>query len=274
MFHGEQSCIFQNINTERQGIMGKIIAVANQKGGVGKTTSAINIAACLGHLGKKVLLIDADPQGNSTSGVGVDKEGVETSFYDVLIGNEPIKKSLVATDFKNLWVCPCNIELAGAEVELVGVSDREFQFSKSLDPIREQFDFIVVDCPPSLGLITINILSGSDSIVIPLQCEYFALEGLSQLMQTLRKIKSRYNEKLEVEGVILTMYDGRTNLTLQVAGEIKNFFGDKVFKSPVPRSVRLGEAPSYGEPILYYDKHSKCTDAYLKISQEILDNNR
>ena len=254
--------------------MGKIIAVANQKGGVGKTTSAINIAACLGHLGKKVLLIDADPQGNATSGVGVDKESVEVSFYDVLIGNEPIENSVIATNFKNLWVCPCNIELAGAEVELVGFSDREFQFSKSLESIRDVYDYVIVDCPPSLGLITINILSACNSIVIPLQCEYFALEGLSQLMNTLRKIKSRYNENLEIEGVVLTMYDGRTNLTLQVASEIKKYFGDKVFKSPVPRSVRLGEAPSYGEPILYYDKRSRCTEAYLQISEDILKHNQ
>lgn len=253
--------------------MGKIIAVANQKGGVGKTTSAINIAACLGHFGKKVLLIDADPQGNSTSGVGVDKENVEISFYDVLIGNEPIEKSVVETKWENLWVCPCNIDLAGAEIELVGVTDREFQFSKSLEPVRDRYDYIIVDCPPSLGLITINILSGSDSILIPLQCEYFALEGLSQLMNTLRKIKSRYNEHLEIEGVILTMYDGRTNLTLQVAEEIKKYFGEKVFKSPIPRSVRLGEAPSYGEPILYYDKRSRCTEAYLNIAKDILEKN-
>ncbi|MBQ7792466.1 MAG: ParA family protein [Clostridia bacterium] len=251
--------------------MGKIIAVANQKGGVGKTTSAINIAASLGHFGKKVLLIDADPQGNSTSGVGVNKERVEHSFYDVLIGSEPIEKSVVETQWENLWLCPCNIDLAGAEIELVGVSDREFQFSKSLEAVKDEYDYIIVDCPPSLGLITINILSGSDSILIPLQCEYFALEGLSQLMNTLRKIKSRYNESLEIEGVILTMYDGRPHLTLQVAEEIKKYFGEKVFKSPIPRSVRLGEAPSYGEPILYYDKRSRCTEAYLNIAKDILE---
>lgn len=251
--------------------MGKIIAIANQKGGVGKTTTAINIAASLGHFGKKVLLIDADPQGNATSGVGINKEQAEHSFYDVLIGNEPIENSVISTKFKNLFICPCNIDLAAAEIELVDISDREFQFFKATEPVKKQFDYIIVDCPPSLGLITINILSGSNSIAIPLQCEYFALEGLSQLMNTLRKIKSRYNEKLEIEGVILTMYDGRTNLTLQVAGEIKKYFGEKVFKTPIPRSVRLGEAPSYGEPILYYDKHSKCTDAYLKIAQDIIN---
>ncbi|MBQ7792441.1 MAG: ParA family protein [Clostridia bacterium] len=254
--------------------MGKIIAVANQKGGVGKTTSAINIAASLGHFGKKVLLIDADPQGNSTSGVGVNKERVEHSFYDVLIGSQPVEKSVVETEWENLWLCPCNIDLAGAEIELVGVTDREFQFSKSLEAVKDEYDYIIVDCPPSLGLITINILSGSDSILIPLQCEYFALEGLSQLMNTLRKIKSRYNESLEIEGVILTMYDGRTNLTLQVAEEIKKYFGEKVFKSPIPRSVRLGEAPSYGEPILYYDKRSRCTEAYLNIAKDILGKNK
>ena len=254
-------------------LLGKIMALANQKGGVGKTTSAINIAACLGSFGKKVLLIDADPQGNATSGVGISKEKIEKSFYDCLIGNTKMKDSVIKTDFEGLWVCPCNIELAGAEVELVGFSEREFQFKHLMDEIRDEFDYIIIDCPPSLGLITINILSGSDSVIIPLQCEFFALEGVSQLMNTVKKIKSAYNKDLTIEGIVLTMFDGRTNLTLQVAGEIKKYFGDKVFKSPVPRSVRLGEAPSYGEPILYYDKHSKCTAAYLDIAQAILKNN-
>lgn len=265
LFHVEQ--------TEKGEYMGKIIALANQKGGVGKTTSAINISACLGSLGKNVLLIDADPQGNATSGVGIAKENIKKSFYDCLIGNEKIKNASVKTDFQGLSICPCNIELAGAEVELVGFSDREFQFSKSLKDIRNEYDFIIIDCPPSLGLITINILSGCDSVLIPLQCEYFALEGLSQLMSTVKKIKASYNQNLSIEGVILTMFDGRTNLTIQVAGEIKKYFGDKVFNTPVPRSVRLGEAPSYGEPILYYDKHSKCTDAYINISKAIINNN-
>lgn len=254
--------------------MGKIMALANQKGGVGKTTSAINIAACLGSIGKKVLLIDADPQGNATSGVGVSKDNITKSFYDCLIGDAKIKSAIIKTEFEGLYVCPCNIELAGAEVELVGFSEREFQFSKVISEVKDEYDFIIIDCPPSLGLITINILSGSDSVIIPLQCEYFALEGLSQLMNTVKKIKSAYNKELSVEGVILTMYDGRTNLTIQVAGEIKKYFGDKVFNSPVPRSVRLGEAPSYGEPILYYDKHSKCTDAYMNISKVIASNNQ
>lgn len=250
------------------------IAVTNQKGGVGKTTSAINIAACMGHLLKKVLLIDADPQGNSTSGVGISKEKIKYSFYDCLIGNAKIRETIIKTNFDGLYVCPCNIDLAGAEVELVNVNDREYRFSKLISSVKDEFDYIIVDCPPSLGLITINILSGCDSVLIPLQCEYFALEGLSQLMGTIKKIKSSYNPNLEIEGVILTMYDGRTNLTIQVAGEIKKYFKDKVFKSPVPRSVRLGEAPSYGEPILYYDKHSKCTDAYLDITKDILKNNK
>lgn len=254
--------------------MGKIIALANQKGGVGKTTSAINIAACLGNLGENVLLIDADPQGNATSGVGISKDEIKKSFYDCLIGDSKIKSTIVKTEFQGLSVCPCNIELAGAEVELVGFADREFQFSKSLKDIKDEFDFIIIDCPPSLGLITINILSGCDSVLIPLQCEYFALEGLSQLMNTVKKIKASYNKNLSIEGVILTMFDGRTNLTIQVAGEIKKYFGDKVFNTPVPRSVRLGEAPSYGEPILYYDKHSKCTDAYINISKAIINNNK
>lgn len=254
--------------------MGKIMALANQKGGVGKTTSAINIAACLGSIGKKVLLIDADPQGNATSGVGISKDSIKKSFYDCLIGDAKIKSTIVKTEFKGLDVCPCNIELAGAEVELVGFSDREFQFSKVVSEVKDEYDFVIIDCPPSLGLITINILSGADSVLIPLQCEYFALEGLSQLMNTIKKIKAAYNKDLAIEGVILTMYDGRTNLTIQVAGEIKKYFGDKVFNSPVPRSVRLGEAPSYGEPILYYDKHSKCTDAYMNISKVIDANNK
>jgi len=253
--------------------MAKIIAVANQKGGVGKTTSAINISASLGHFGKKTLLIDADPQGNSTSGIGIDKNSVKSSFYDALIGNANIKSTISKTNFKNLYICPCNIELAGAEIELVGLSEREFQFNNIVSQISKDFDFIIVDCPPSLGLITINILAGSDSILVPLQCEYFALEGLSQLVSTVKKIKSSYNTNLEIEGVVLTMYDGRTNLTLQVASEIKKYFGNKVFSTPIPRSVRLGEAPSYGEPILYYDKHSKCNLAYLKITEQIISDN-
>lgn len=254
--------------------MSKTIAVTNQKGGVGKTTSVINIAACMGHLSKRVLLIDADPQGNSTSGVGVSKDKIKYSFYDCLIGNTKMRETIVKTDFDGLYICPCNIDLAGAEVELVNVNEREYRFSKLIASVKDEFDYIIVDCPPSLGLITINILSGCDSVLIPLQCEYFALEGLSQLMGTIKKIKASYNQSLEIEGVILTMYDGRTNLTIQVAGEIKKYFKDKVFKSPVPRSVRLGEAPSYGEPILYYDKHSKCTDAYLDITKDILKNNK
>ena len=254
--------------------MGKTIAVANQKGGVGKTTSALNIAACLGSMNKKILLIDADPQGNATSGVGVSKDDIKNSFYDCLIGNSKIKDTIIKTDFEGLYLCPCNIDLAGAEVELVGVNEREFRFLKTVAPVKDEFDFIIIDCPPSLGLITINILSGCDSVLIPLQCEFFALEGLSQLMGTIKKIKNSYNPDLEIEGVILTMYDGRTTLTIQVAGEIKKYFKEKVFKSPVPRSVRLGEAPSYGEPILYYDKHSKCTAAYLDISEDILKNNK
>lgn len=249
--------------------MGKIIAIANQKGGVGKTTTAINVSASLGHLDKKVLLIDADPQGNSTSGVGIDKETVKYSFYDALIENIKIEDSILKTNFKGLFICPCNIDLAGAEVELISIEKREFQFSKILSKIKEEYDYIIVDCPPSLGLITVNILSGCDSVLIPLQCEYFALEGLSQLVKTFKKIKATYNPNLEIEGVLLTMYDGRTNLTLQVASEIKKYFEQKVYKTPIPRSVRLGEAPSYGEPILYYDKNSKCTTAYMDVAKEI-----
>ena len=254
--------------------MAKIIAVANQKGGVGKTTSAINISASLGHFGKKTLLIDADPQGNSTSGVGIDKNSVKSSFYDALIGNSTIKSTIMRTSFDNLYICPCNIDLAGAEIELVGLEEREFQFNNIIDKITSEYDFIIIDCPPSLGLITINILAGSDSVLVPLQCEYFALEGLSQLVSTVKKIKSSYNTNLEIEGVVLTMYDGRTNLTIQVASEIKKYFGNKVYKTPIPRSVRLGEAPSYGEPILYYDKNSKCSLAYLEISKQIIEDNK
>jgi chromosome partitioning protein len=254
--------------------MGRIIAMANQKGGVGKTTSAISIAASLGHLGERTLLIDADPQGNATSGVGVEKKDIGRSFYDALIGNAKLGDTVIRTAFSNLYVSPCDIDLVGAEIELVGLSDRESQFSKAIGPIAQEYDYIIVDCPPSLGLITVNVLSASDSVVVPLQCEYFALEGLSQLVDTIKKIRASYNGRLEIEGVILTMYDGRTNLALQVAAEIKKYFGNKVYRAPVPRSVRLGEAPSYGEPILYYDRHSKCADAYMSIARDIINVSR
>ena len=243
--------------------MGKIIAIINQKGGVGKTTTAVNLSAALGQLGCRVLLADLDPQGNATSGVGINKREVKVSSYHVL-----------PTRFKGLSILPSNIDLAGAEIELVEKENRAKSLRAALLRVKEDYDFIFIDCPPSLGLITVNALTASDSILIPIQCEYYALEGLTQLMQTVRTVKRLYNSAITVEGVLLTMYDSRLNLTNQVVGEIKKYFADKVFRSTVPRSVRISEAPSYGEPICYYDKANRGTLAYQRVAEELLERNR
>ena len=252
--------------------MGKVISVANQKGGVGKTTTTVTLCAILAKRGKKVLLIDGDPQGNATSGVGVTKE-VELSFYDVLVGDTPIEDTILATNIKNLKVCPSNINLAGAEVELVSMMSREQRLKEKLEETREKFDFIIIDCPPSLGLITLNSFTASDSILIPVQCEYYALEGLGQLINTINLVKKHLNKGLELEGALLTMYDARTNLSNQVVKEVKKYFNDKVYKTVIPRNVRLSEAPSYGMPITLFDPHSKGAKSYEKFAKEFIKSN-
>ncbi len=254
--------------------MGKIIAVANQKGGVGKTTSTVNLAACVGQLRKKVLLIDIDPQGNATSGVGVNKRAVEASSYDLLIGTAKAEDVILKTSFKNLSVIPSNIQLAGAEIELVDMEDRVNMLKKAIAAQKEQFDYIFIDCPPSLGLITLNALTACDTLFIPIQCEYYALEGLSQLMATVRQVKRLYNPNIDLEGVLLTMYDGRLNLTAQVLSEVKKYYGEKVYKTTIPRNVRLSEAPSYGQPVFYYDKSSSGTRAYMELANEFIKRNK
>ena len=254
--------------------MGKIIAVAKQKGGVGKTTTAVNLPAALGDKGKRVLLADTDPQGNTTSGVGVDRRQCKISVYEVLIGGAKAKDALLKTEFKNLSLLPSHMDLAAAEIELVNLENRETMLKNALAPIRGDYDYIFIDCPPSLGLITTNALTAADTILIPIQCEYYALEGLSQLMNTVRRVKRQYNDLLDIEGVLLTMYDGRLNLTQQVVEEVKKYFPRKVFKTVIPRTVRLSEAPGFGQPVLYYDRASRGAQSYGELAQEILKNNR
>lgn len=251
--------------------MAKTVAILNQKGGVGKTTSAVNLAACLGHLDRRILLADVDPQGNSTSGFGIDKRGAKLSSYEVLTGKCTAQEALVHTAFKNVDVLPANMNLAGAELEIIDVKNRERLLKNALVPLWEQYDYIFLDCPPSLGLITLNALTAADTFLVPIQCEYYALEGLSQLMATVRQIKRLYNPYIELEGVLLTMFDGRLNLTQQVVAEVKKFFPKKVYATTIPRNVRLSEAPSYGQPVLYYDKASKGAASYLALAEEFLE---
>jgi len=250
--------------------MGRITAVVNQKGGVGKTTSAINLAAALGEKGKRVLLIDLDPQGNATSGLGVGKRSLARSSYEVLLGTAKAEECVIKTPFDSLSVLPSSIDLAGAEISMVDLPHRESRLKEALAPLREQYDFLLIDCPPSLGLLTLNALNAADTFLVPIQCEYFALEGLSQLMATVRQIKRLYNPLIELEGVLLTMYDARLNLTRQVVDEIKKFFPKKMFRTPVPRSVRLSEAPSFGQPITVYDSRSRACEAYRDAANEMI----
>lgn len=252
--------------------VGRIIAIANQKGGVGKTTTSVNLSACLAYLGKKVLLIDTDPQGNATSGVGINKGDVHQCIYDVLIDDVEINKVVLETKVENLYIIPATISLAGAEIELVSTISREVRLKRMLQDVKEEYDYIIIDCPPSLGLLTINALTASDAILIPVQCEYYALEGLSQLLSTIRLVQKHLNNQLVIDGVLLTMFDARTNLGIQVIEEVKKYFQDKVYKSIIPRNVRLSEAPSHGEPIIIYDPKSRGAEVYLDLAKEVIRN--
>lgn len=254
--------------------MGKIIAMANQKGGVGKTTSAVSISACLGARGKRTLIVDIDPQGNATSGYGVNKREVKVSTYDLLVSDAQTKDVILPTEFKNVDILPANMSLAAAEIELVEVENRTNRLKQALLQVKEGYQYIIIDCPPSLGLITLNALTACDTLLIPIQCEYYALEGLSQLMATIRQVKRLYNPQIEIEGVLLTMYDGRLNLTLQVVEEVKKFFPQKVYKTVIPRNVRLSEAPSFGQPISYFDRYSKGSLSYDELAKEIISSNK
>ncbi len=250
--------------------MGKTVAIVNQKGGVGKTTTAVNLAAAVGSLGRRVLLVDIDPQGNATSGFGVNKRQLQKSAYDSLISATPVSETIIKTAYDNVFILPSSMSLAGAELELVEAEKREAKLKTILAPSKDDFDDIFFDCPPSLGLITLNALCAADTFLVPIQCEFYALEGLSQLMSTVRQVKRLYNPMLELEGVLLTMYDGRLNLTQQVVTEVKRYFPKKVYATTIPRNVRLSEAPSFGQPVIYYDKYSKGTSAYLELAKEYI----
>ncbi|KHF40064.1 ParA family protein [Halalkalibacter okhensis] len=250
--------------------MAKIIAVANQKGGVGKTTTAVNLSACLAHIGKRVLLVDIDPQGNATSGVGVEKGDVDECVYDILVEDVEAVDVIKTTSVERLDVLPSTIQLSGAEIELVPTISREVRLKRALSTVADNYDFIFIDCPPSLGLLTINALTASDSVLIPVQCEYYALEGLSQLLNTVRLVQKHLNTDLEIEGVLLTMLDARTNLGIQVIEEVKKYFREKVFDTIIPRNVRLGEAPSHGQPIITYDAKSRGAEVYLDLAKEVV----
>ena len=250
--------------------MGRIISVFNQKGGVGKTTSVINLSAALGKMGKKILVIDIDPQGNATSGLGIDKNSLRESIYDVIINNLDIETVIMSTSAENVDIVPSNVDLAGAEIELIEKEDRELSLKKSLVSVKDDYDFLFIDCPPSLGLLSINGLAATDSVIVPIQCEYYALEGVSQLMETILLVKRSLNPDLEIEGVILSMFDGRTNLSIQVVEEVKKYFKDKVYTSIIPRNVRLAEAPSHGLSVIDYDPKSRGAEDYTDLAEEFL----
>ena len=251
--------------------MGRIIAVANQKGGVGKTTTSINLAACLAEKGKKVLAVDMDPQGNLTSGLGVDKDSVEKSIYELIIGEVDIKEVINKEVLENLDIIPTSIDLSAAEIELIGVDDKEYILRHAIDQVKDQYDFVIIDCPPSLSMLTINAMTTADSVIVPIQCEYYALEGLSQLIHTVELVKDRLNSKLEIEGVVFTMYDARTNLSLQVVENVKDNLQQNIYKTIIPRNIRLAEAPSYGLPINKYDPKSTGAESYMRLADEVIE---
>lgn len=247
----------------------KVIAIANQKGGVGKTTTAVNLSACLAAIGKKVLLVDIDPQGNSTSGLGFNKSEIKRCTYDALVNDVPVEEIILSTQVDGLKLLPATIQLAGAEIELVSVLSRENKLKRALDKIKYSFDFVLIDCPPSLGLLTINSLTAASSVLVPIQCEFYALEGLSQLMNTISLVQKNLNPVLSLEGVVLTMFDARTNLSIQVVDEVKNHFRSKVYQTIIPRNVRLSEAPSHGKPVIFYDPKSKGAEVYFDLAREV-----
>lgn len=251
--------------------MGRVIAVANQKGGVGKSTTAINLSACLAEKGKKVLAIDIDPQGNTTSGLGVDKNNVENTLYELLLGEAEAKDTIVKDVVENVDLIPSNVNLSGAEIELIGVDEKEYIMKKIIDKVRRKYDYIIMDCPPSLNMLTINALTAANSVLVPIQCEYYALEGLSQLIHTIELVKERLNKKLVMEGVVFTMYDARTNLSLQVVENVKDNLQQNIYKTIIPRNVRLAEAPSYGQPITLYDTRSAGAEAYRFLAEEVIN---
>lgn len=249
----------------------KVIAIANQKGGVGKTTTSVNLSACLAELGKKVLLVDLDPQGNSTSGFGFDKTKIKQSIYDLLVNDIPVEGTILKTQIENLMLLPATIQLAGAEIELVSIMSRETKLKRVLDAVKYNYDYVLIDCPPSLGLLTINSLTAANSVLVPIQCEFYALEGLSQLMNTVTLVQKNLNPTLSLEGVVLTMFDARTNLSIQVVDEVKNHFRHKVYQTIIPRNVRLSEAPSHGQPVIIYDPKSKGAQVYFELAREVID---
>lgn len=251
-------------------IMGKIIAIANQKGGVGKTTTSVNLGAGLAQMGKKVLLVDIDAQGNATTGVGIEKSELDQCIYNVLVEDTAVQEVIKKTATENLDVLPATIQLAGAEIELVPTISREVRLQRALQPVRTEYDYVIIDCPPSLGLLTINALTAADSVIIPVQCEYYALEGLSQLLNTVRLVQKHLNKNLAIQGVLLTMLDARTNLGIQVIDEVKKYFRDKVYRSIIPRNVRLSEAPSHGKPIMQYDAKSRGAEVYIDLAEEVI----
>ena len=250
--------------------MGRIIAIANQKGGVGKTTTAINLSACLAEAGQKVLTIDVDPQGNTTSGLGIDKNSIENTIYELILSEVKIQDVILETEFENLSVIASNVNLTGAEIELIGINEKEYILKRAVDQVREQYDFVIIDCPPSLNMLTINAMTTADTVLVPIQCEYYALEGLSQLLHTVNLVKQRLNPSLEMEGVVFTMYDARTNLSLQVVENVKSNLHQTIYKTIIPRNIRLAEAPSHGLPINIYDSKSTGAESYRLLAEEVI----